>query len=182
VPTAVVIDGVRIHDQRSEDLDCQHVGGLMVVSADGLVIRNSRWSRAAVYDIEVGDFTHGRFGNPRHVLIEGNWFGAPVGQDGRTNDGQAELQVSEGGEYNDWELRGNHFVNGPALNFDGGATLHNVHVVDNVGTHPNCENTPGVQWSGNRWIDPPCSAADRRIRALPYADARPGVDDLSVGR
>ncbi|MEA2168871.1 MAG: hypothetical protein QOF76_2171, partial [Solirubrobacteraceae bacterium] len=73
VPTAIVLDGLRIHDQNSADLGCQHMGGLMVVAADGLTIRNSHWSQAAVYDIEVGDFTHGRYGNPRNVLLEGNW-------------------------------------------------------------------------------------------------------------
>jgi hypothetical protein len=177
VPTAILLEGLRIHDQNSTDLACQHMGGLVVSAADGLTIRNSHWSQTAVYDIEAGDFTHGRYGNPRNVLITGNWFGAPVLQDGSTDDGQAEIQLAEPGRYEHWRVRDNAFTNGPALNFDGNTELVDVEVTDNVGRRADCAAAAEVTWRGNEWIERPCSADDRKIATLPYRRTTIGAED-----
>ena len=72
-----MLDGLFIHDQNSGALDATgcHMGGLMVISADGLTIRNTVFARTVVYDITVGDFTRAgeggqQYGNPRDVVLE----------------------------------------------------------------------------------------------------------------
>ncbi|HEU4975488.1 MAG TPA: hypothetical protein VFT50_10405 [Baekduia sp.] len=180
LPRDIVLDGLRIHDQNSADLSCQHTGGLSVVSADGLTIRNTRWSQSAVYDLAVGDFT-GRYGNPRDVLLENNWFGAAVLQDGRTPDGQPELQLAEPGVYERWTVRFNSFVVGPALNFDGGATFSGGQVVANIGGRSGCGAArDGVTWAANLWRAERCTGADRLVRSLPYEATRVGAEDLHL--
>ena len=177
VPTNIVLDGLRIHDQNSANLSQCHMGGLNVVSASGMTIRNTVFSRNAVYDIEVGDFTR-QFGNPRHVLLENNVFGAPVLQDRVTDDGQVELQLQSAGRYDDWLIRFNSFKNGIGLNFDGGGTYRNVRVLGNIGERADCgASGPTVTWAYNVWTDQRCGRTDRQLSRLPYVRAHPPADE-----
>ena len=172
IPRDIVLDGLYIHDQNSANLDQCHTGGLMVISADGLTIRNTTFSQTAVYDMSVGDFTRAggapAYGHPRRVLLENNWFGAPVEQDGVTNDEQPELQFSEDGLFDDWLIRFNSFHNGLRLAWDSGARWRNFRVIGNVGGTMDCNATDGnVRWEQNAWVDNPCTGADRRLQSLP---------------
>ena len=124
----------------------------------------------------VGDFTRSRdgrqlYGNPRDVLLENNWFGAPVEQDGITNDRQPELQFSEPFLYENWLIRFNSFHNGLRLAWDPGARWRNIRVIGNVGSTMDCNATDwNVDWDANAWMDNVCTDADVRIDELPYAN------------
>ena len=157
----------------------------MVISADGLTIRNTTFSQTAVYDMSVGDFTRSggapAYGHPRRVLLENNWFGAPVEEDGVTNDDQPELQFSEDGLFDDWLIRFNSFHNGLRLAWDSGAQWRNVRVIGNVGGTMDCNATDAnVVWGQNAWVDNPCTGADRRLQSLPYVRTQIGSEDFHL--
>ena len=176
-PTHIVLDGLHIFGQSSPDLQECHIGGLSVVSVNGLVLRNTVFSRDMVYDMAVGDFTK-QFGNPRNVVIENNVFGAPVAQDKVTDDGQPELQTEDPGVYQNWLVRFNSFKNGIALNFDGGAIFQGSRVVGNIGSRADCRaDGPGVQWAYNLWVGGRCGPTDGRLRRLPYVVADPPAEE-----
>ena len=179
VPTNIVLDGLHIHDINSADLTRCHTGGLGIESANGLILRNNTFSQTAVYDIQIGDFS-GQFGNPTHVLIENNWFGAPVHQDGTTNDGQPELQLSENGPYSDWLIRHNSFHNGLAARWDPDATHENFRVVANIATATDCQITPDITYAYNLWTDKPCDPTDRLTDHLPYNNPTIGQEDFHL--
>lgn len=77
VPRNILLDGLHVHDQTSvnrvarETADC-HFGGLFLVTADGLTIRNSVFERNVIYNIQIQNF--GGAPAARNVLIEGNSF------------------------------------------------------------------------------------------------------------
>jgi hypothetical protein len=181
MPTNIVLDGLYIHDVNSLDLVQCHTGGMIVESAIGFALRNTRFSQTAVYGIQVGDFT-GEIGNPRNVVIENNWFGAPVFADGVTNDGQPEIQVAENGVFDDWLIRFNSFHNGISVTWDQDATHSNFRVIANVGGESDCQAAPAVTWAYNVWTesDSACSPTDRVVGSLPYVNAAVGGEDFHL--
>jgi hypothetical protein len=181
-PHDIVLDGLYIHDQNSLDLDGLHQGGLFLVSGHDIAIRNSRFVRNAVYQIQVQDFSTPAccgmtFGPIRDVVIENNWFGVPVrglndpGGD-RVDDHQPELQLDprNGACWRNWLVRFNSFHNGPALGFDGPPCFSNFRMVGNIGSDPGLQcfpSAPGLTWAYNAWLDGKCGPTDVVLRSLP---------------
>jgi hypothetical protein len=183
VPENILLTGLYIHDQNSANLSRCHMGGLMVISANGLTIRRTVFSQTVVYDMTVGDFT-GEYGNPRRVVLENNWFGAPVEglPHDTVNDGQPELQFSDAGLFDDWLIRFNSWHNGLRLAWDSDATWRNIRVVGNAGGTMDCNETDAnVTWSQNAWVDRPCDGTtDIRLSSLPFVDSDPGSEDFHL--
>jgi hypothetical protein len=185
-PHDILLDGLKIHDVTSQDLNTYHVGGLLFVSGYNIAIRNTTFERVAVYDMEIQDFTSVaccgmKYGNAHDVTIENNRFGAPVLAPplgtADQNDGQPEVQFDpQNGPWTNWTIRHNSFVNGVAPAFDGEATAYtNFVVTGNIGGGlTDCGGAKtGATWSANIWSKGPCSDQDH---AVPFgyslADAR----------
>jgi hypothetical protein len=192
-PHDIVLDGVYIHDQNSHDLAACHMGGLFLVSGYNLVLRNSLFSRNVTYDVLVQDFSNPeccgmKFGQPRNVVIQNNWFGPPVngladpGGDTRNNE-QPELQFDERfGGWSNWLIRFNSFHNGFDFAAAGGTpTFANVRVVGNVSEHPRCfTGSPGLTWSYNAFKTGRCSRLDAPLLRLPYVSAAVGSENYHL--
>jgi hypothetical protein len=195
-PERILLDGVTIHDQNSLDLDSMHSGGLFIISGHGVTIRNSKFLRNVVYQIQVQDFTTKdccgmTFGPLRDVVIENNWFGQPVtglsdpGGD-RTDDNQPELQLDPRGHkcWQDWLIRFNSFHNGPAVGFDGKPCFRAFRVIGNIGEHPGLQSfygAKGLLWDYNAWVGGRCGATDVALTApLPYVSTTIGSEDYHL--
>jgi hypothetical protein len=194
-PRHIVLDGLTIHDQNSLDLDSMHQGGLFIISGHGVTIRNTKFLRNVVYQLQVQDFTSKdccgmTFGPLRDVVIENNWFGQPVtglsdpGGD-RTDDNQPELQLDpRGGKcWQNWLIRFNSFHNGPAVGFDGKPCFHDFRVIGNVGEHPGLQcfyGARGLEWAYNGWVGGKCGSTDVAISSLPYVSTTIGSEDYHL--
>jgi hypothetical protein len=190
-PHDIVLDGLTIHDQNSQDLNNCHMGGLFLVSGGPITIRNSVFQQNVVYQIQIQDFTTPQccgmhFGAVHDLTIENNWFGPPVtgladpGGD-RTNDNQDELQFDtrQAGEcWTNILIRFNSFHNGPNLSFDNPSCFSNVRVVGNIGQAPSCWS--GVTWAYNAWVGGKCGTTDVSIGSLPYASTTIGSEDYHL--
>ena len=180
VPRNVTLDGLLIHNQNGDSgriaSDC-HFGGLFIVTVDGLTIRNSVFSQNVVYNIQVQNF--GGAPAPRNVTIENNWFGCSVEWlyvSETTCANQADIQFNAASRFSNWLIRYNSFVGGLGQ-YVPGASYDNVRVLGNAGSRPsNCY--PGWTFAYNAWVNGSCSATDRSLAALPFANATPGQEDL----
>jgi hypothetical protein len=194
-PHDILLDGLTIHDQNSLDLTEMHQGGLFIISGYGITIRNSKFLRNVVYQIQVQDFTNRAccgmsFGPLRNVVIENNWFGQPVtglsdpGGD-HTDDNQPELQLDpRGGScWSNWLVRFNSFHNGPALGFDAEPCFDRFRMIGNIGEHPGLQCFPdakGLTWAYNAWMGGRCGATDVALTSLPYANTTIGSEDYHL--
>jgi hypothetical protein len=194
-PTNIVLDGLYVHDQNSNDLSSQHMGGLFIISGGPITLENSHFARDVVYDVQVQDFTNPdccgmTFGPAHDVVIENNWFGQAVtglndpGGDG-ADDNQPELQLDpRGGKcWQNWLIRFNSFARGPALGFDADPCFNNVRVVGNVGQHPGLQcfyGAAGLTWAYNAWLNGQCGSTDAALTTLPYANATLGHEDFDL--
>lgn len=184
VPRNVTLDGLLIHDQsRNTDgaaSDC-HFGGLFIVTVDGLVIRNTVFSRNAVYDIQVQNF--GGAPAPTNVTIENNWFGCSVvwlyepGGENRCS-GQHDVQFNAKTQFANWLFRYNSFAKGIGQ-YVPGASYANVRITGNVGPRPQrCFD--GMRFAYNAWVGQRCSPTDRIVGRLPFFSAIPGSEDFRL--
>ena len=93
-PTNIVLDGLYIHNQNVDSAGrasgC-HYGGLFIVTAENLVIKNSVFERNVVYHVQIQNFS----GPPaKNVVFDNNRFGCPVEwlDVGDVCDGQRAIQ------------------------------------------------------------------------------------------
>lgn len=197
-PHKILISDTRIHDQNSTDLDAMHTGGLFIISGYDIAIRNTVFQKDAVYDVQVQDFSSPdccgmTFGPPHDVVIENNWFGAPVrgvndpGSD-TFNDEQPELQLDprHSACWSNWLIRYNSFYNGLALGLDADPCFDNVRVVGNVGEAPGppqCyPGAPGLTWDHNAWVAGTCGPTDVQLEKLPYVSTTVGAENFHLTR
>ena len=194
-PHDILLDGLTIHDQNSLDLVTMHSGGLFIISGYGITIRNSKFLRNVVYQIQVQDFTNKgccgmTFGPLHNVVIENNWFGQPVtglsdpGGD-RTDDNQPELQLDpRGGScWSNWLVRFNSFHNGPALGFDAEPCFDNFRMIGNIGEHPGLQcftGAKGLLWAYNALVGGRCGETDVTLASLPYVSTTIGSEDYHL--
>ena len=134
-PENITIDGALIHDQNTSNPQGCHQGGLLITGAVDLTIRNSRFWKNTIYDIEFDDFT-GSF-PLRGITLENNWFGPPVyvlPDDNRAFE-VPDIQVKwNGAPAVDWLVRYNSFGFGFAPEWDGGPSSYsNFRVIANTG-------------------------------------------------
>jgi hypothetical protein len=195
-PHDIVVTGARIHDQNSTDLDAMHTGGLFLISGHDIAIRNTVFQQNAVYDLQVQDFTSPdccgmTYGPPHDVVLENNWFGAPVrgvnDPGGDTfNDDQPDVQFDPraGACWTNWLIRYNSFANGVAPGLDGGACFDNVRLVGNVGEAPGPEQcftgAAGLTWDHNAWLGGTCDPTDVTLKRLPYRNTKIGAEDFHL--
>ena len=185
VPRNIVLDGLFIHNQNrnpdGEASDC-HFGGLFLVTANGLVLRNSAFSQNAVYNIQVQNFEGPA---PRNILLENNLFGCPVnwlyepGGDRRCN-GQVDVQFNTASPIANWLLRFNSFASGVGQYVDG-TSYSEVRLLGNVGGRPS-ECYAGMSFVHNTWISGACSRTDTRVSRSPFVSTTPGAEDFRLVR
>jgi hypothetical protein len=184
VPRNVVIDGVLFHDQNRDVLgaesDC-HFGGLFLVTADNLTIRNSVFSRNAVYNLQVQNF--GGAPPPTRVTLENNWFGCPVGwlydTPGPTRcNGQVDVQFNSAARFSRWLIRYNSFGGGLGEYVEG-ASYSDFRIIGNAGSSPS-QCFAGWAFSYNAWDRRGCSRTDRDVGRLPFVSATPGSEDFRL--
>ena len=96
VPKDILIEGCKIHNQNGDDTRLQsgadvHFGGLFIVTADGLTIKDCIFERNVVYHIQIQNFSGPR---AKRVLIDHCSFGAAVDwlYKGDVPDGQHSIQ------------------------------------------------------------------------------------------
>jgi hypothetical protein len=194
-PERIVLDGLTIHDQNSLDLDRLHTGGLFLISGGPITIRNTKFSRNAVYQIQVQNFTDREccgmdYGPVHDATLENNWFAPPVRGlndpgGASVNDDQPEVQLDPRGGacWRNWLVRFNSFHNGLGVNFDADACFDNFRIVGNLGGLPawQCVNAPGLTWEYNAWWGGTCGAAtDVAIPTLPFRDTTVGHEDYHL--
>src|SRR4051794_9227728 len=189
-PSNIVLDGLRIHDQNSENLNSCHMGGLFLISGGPITLRNSTFSRTVVYDIQIQNFTTAsccgmNYGPVHDLTIENNWFGTPVTgladpSGGNAGDNQPDVQFDpRNGEC--WKnvlVRFNSFTNGPDLGFDNPPCFQNVRVLANVGIAEPCFS--GVTYGYNAWVGGACAASDVSIGSLPYKSTAVGSENYDL--
>jgi hypothetical protein len=186
VPRNVTLDGLLIHNQNRNPAgaasDC-HFGGLFLVTANGLTVKNSVFSQNAVYNVQVQNF--GGAPPPTNIRFENNVFSCPVGwmydPGGDTQcDNQVDIQFNAESPFTNWLFRFNSFGAGIGQYVDG-AGYSNVRVVGNVGSRPS-KCFPGMTFAYNAWEAGSCSRTDRMLPRSPFVSDTPGSEDFQLVR
>ncbi len=173
-PQNILIEGVRIHDIISENFTECHIEGLAIFAGEGVTVRNSKFWGNSVYDI----FLQSNSGPVSKVLIENNWFAAPVGEGG-SGSGSSTLAFSGGsGDFANSTVRHNSF-NGYVSFDDNGVNpaYTNFKAVGNIGqpTFGSC-SLRGVIYRYNLWKGMACGTGDVNLGgAYPYANTVNGA-------
>jgi hypothetical protein len=173
-PQNVLIEGVRIHDIISMDFGPCHIEGLAIFAGEGVTVRNSKFWGNSVYDI----FLQSNSGPVSKVLIENNWFAAPVGEGG-SGSGASALAFSGGsGDFGNSTVRHNS-VNGYISFDDNGANpaYTNFRAVGNIGqpTFGSC-SLRGVIYRYNLWKGMACGTGDVNLSgAYPFVNTVNGA-------
>ena len=137
-------------------------------------MRNSKFWGNSVYDI----FLQSNSGPVSNVLIENNWFAAPVGEGG-TGSGSSTLAFSGGSsDFANSTVRHNS-VNGYFSFDDNGVNpaYSNFKVVGNIGqpTYGSC-SLRGVIYRYNLWKGMACGTGDVNLSgAYPYVNTVNGA-------
>lgn len=144
-PHDIVLDGLYIHDQNTDNAGSCHTGGLIFQGGYNVTIRNTKFEQNAIYDILFDDFT-GTF-RTDNITLENNWFGPPVlplPDDTTVQPAASDVQVKWNGvPALNWLVRFNSFSNGLALAWGGmPSSWTNVRVLGNTG---------GSYWDGTRY-------------------------------
>ena len=181
VPRNITIDGVVIHDQNVNSAgranDC-HFGGLFIVNADGLTIKNSIFSQNVVYNIQIQNFAGPP---PKNVTMENNWFGCPVewlDVSPTKCDGQPDVQFNAASTFTNYLFRYNSFAGGLGQ-MVGGASYSNVRVVGNAGSGPT-QCFAGWSFGYNAWDGAGCVSTDVNLGSLPFVDSRAGEENFRL--
>ena len=195
VPENIVLDGLYIHDQNSLDLEGMHTGGLFLISGGPITIRNTKFARNVVYDIQIQDFSTPdccgmKYGAVHDLTLENNFFGAPVQPlpDNTVNDQQPEVQFDprNGDIWRNILIRFNSFDNGFWWADGSVPVFDNVRVVGNISDALAYWNgcwypAAGLSYGSNVWANGgTCGPTDIAIGALPYVDASAGSPDFHL--
>src|SRR5262245_23362204 len=149
-PTRILIDGVAFHDITQTD-GHSHVECLDISSADGLIIRNSKFWNCQFQDVLIKYFAPGGALPPANILIENNWFG-------KTNpSGYYSLAfgAEEGQGFRNVTVRYNSLLQDISI---AGSFFSNFSVIGNVGPMLPWNCTRGVVFDHNVWSGARCSA------------------------
>jgi hypothetical protein len=177
----VVVHGMD-RDASAAQAGC-HYGGLFVVSASGVTIRESVFTENIVYNIQVQNYV----GSPAtNVTVQNTWFGCPVlavsEAPVKTCNGQASIQFNAATTFTDWLIRYNSFAASDATSAGGNrASFSNVRFVGNAGRRPGNDvcRRAGVSFSNNAWVGATCGSSDKSI-ANPFVNIGPGQEDLHL--
>jgi hypothetical protein len=173
-PERIRIEGVRIHDIVSYDFGPCHIEGLAIFAGNGVTVRNSKFWGNSVYDI----FLQSNSGPVSNLLIEDNWFAAPVGEGG-SGSGSSTVAFSGGSsDFANTTVRHNS-ANGYFSFDDNGVNpaYSNFRVVGNIGqpTYGSC-SLRGVIFRYNLWRGMACGTGDVNLSgAYPYVNTVNGA-------
>jgi hypothetical protein len=163
----VTLDGVAIHDVTSTDLANYHVDGMFIRGGRDIVIRNSRFWGNMITNIRVQDQECCKNSN---ILIENNWFAAPLQGDGVSPRFDA---IDIDNDMDGLVIRNNSF-SASGLQLLG--TYTRARIVGNLMTSAGC--APGVSYSHNVVVpfsaeagQRGCGPTDRKVAGLGYENA-----------
>jgi hypothetical protein len=163
----VTVDGARIHDVTSTDPATYHVDGLFLRGGRDVVIRNSRFWGNMITNIRIQDQPCCANAN---VLIENNWFAAPLQGDGISKRWDA---IDVDNDLDRLVVRNNSFLDSGVLLL---GRYTRSRVVGNVFTNYGCGD--GVAYARNVYVPfsatngrRACGPTDRLVRSLGFVDA-----------
>jgi chitodextrinase len=147
----ITIDGATFHDIASTNLTQFHVECLIIWSADGVTVKNSRFYNCGVFDI----FAKLCCGSTvlRNITLVNNWFGATQNGGYFSFDIDGSNQPSLSGIH----VRFNSFAQ--AFNFENFGSIVNSDSVGNVGPRPACVN--GLSFAYDIWLSGTCTSTDK---------------------
>ena len=163
----VTVDGVKVHGVTSTDLVKHHVDGMFIWGGRNIVIRNSKFWGNMVTNIRV---QHQLCCKTVDLLIENNWFDAPLEGDGR---GRRSNAIDGDSGMRGLVVRNNSFVDS-GLQLAGRYTRSRI--TGNLFTNLPC--APGMLYSRNLFVpfsrftgQAPCGRFDRKVAGFGYVDA-----------
>lgn len=173
-PSNILIEGVRIHDIVSQNLTQCHIEGLAIFAGEGVTVRNSKFWGNSVYDV----FLQSNSGPVSNLLIENNWFAAPVGQGG-SGGGSSTLAFSGGSsDFANSTVRHNSFNGYVSFDDNGNNPAYvNFRAVGNIGQplYGSC-SLRGVIYRYNLWKGMACGTGDVNLSgAYPYVNTVNGA-------
>ena len=176
-PTNILIDGARIHDVQSYDLNACHIEGLAIFVGTNVTVRNSKFYGNSIYDI----FLQPNSGPILGVTLENNWFAAPVGTNGRRNGSALGFSRVATGV----TIRNNSFNDVMSLDDDGNSPqFQSFLVTGNIGEllSRNCSSLRGIVFSYNLLRGTACGGSNASFSgAYPYVrDADDGTLDFHL--
>lgn len=174
----ILVDRVLFHDIGRQNCPGCHVECLFLQESNGVVIRNSKFTRCDVMDLYISPTQGGPTAS--NVLIENNWFDTP------TDGGYyaVNLNPDPGTDPRNFVFRYNSLDAGLLIYPE--PTYLGSKVIGNVGRVPYCGQT-GIEYAGNVWANQRCGPTDR-IAPAGYVDAegfdfhlRPGSRAIAAG-
>jgi hypothetical protein len=157
----IVVDRVLFHDIGRQNCPGCHVECLFLQESNGVVIRNSKFTRCDIMDLYVSPTQGGPTAS--NVLVENNWFDTP------TDGGYYAVVINPepGSDPKNFVFRYNSLDAGLLIYPE--PTYEGSKVIGNVGRVPYCGQR-GVEYAGNVWANQRCGPTDR-IGPAGYVDA-----------
>ncbi len=173
VGTNLLVDGARIHNVTSADLNTYHVDGVFVRGCQGCTIKRSLFYGNMITNIRVQNCC--QLPPNTNIAIENNWFAPALQGDNVTPRGDA---IDFDDPVAGLVVRNNSFAEsaGPAL-ARADWTGTNARLVNNLMMNFAC--VTGVTYSHNIFVpfspftgNNPCGPTDRRVSSFGYVDGR----------
>jgi hypothetical protein len=159
----VVIEGITLHDVRSDDLNAYHVACMLISDATGAIVRRNRMFNCDVFDLELGVFSDGVLSN---VLVENNFFTS----DGATVNSSLALNTNTT-TWNGLNVR-NNSARAPMRHPDCSHGCTNVRYSGNISPLPGfypAACVPEVTYAHNVW-----TGGAKKCNKTDVAVANPG--------
>jgi hypothetical protein len=157
----VLVDRVLFHDIGRRNCPGCHVECLFLQESNGVVIRNSKFTRCDIMDLYVSPTQGGPTAS--NVLVENNWFDTP------TDGGYyaVVLNPDPGTDPKNFVFRYNSLDAGLLIYPE--PTYAGSKVIGNIGRVPYCGQV-GITYAGNVWANQRCGPTDR-VAAAGYVDS-----------
>lgn len=164
----LVVDGATIFGSTSSDLANYHADGMFIRGCRDCAVRRTKFRGNMVTHIRIQDCC----GLPasQNVVLENNWFSAPVDRDGSSPRGDA---IDVDNPIPTLLIRNNSFAENTGVVF-GNGNFSGTRLVGNLMMNFPC--VAGVSYSYNLfiplnptgWGTTPCSPTDRRVTSFGY--------------
>lgn len=154
-PRKILIRGVNFHHWARTSNG--HIECLQIGAADGITLRNNRFSGCATHDIFINSF--GGTMVVRNLVIENNFFG-------QTLDGFYSLSIRAGTSGNIL-VRNNSAVQGMYID-----PARNTRVFSNLAPASSGFCRSGIVFRSNVWRGARCHSSDRNVASLGFINGR----------
>jgi hypothetical protein len=170
-PRDILIDGVSFHDY-TRSKSSVHTECLQFGAGRDLILRNSRFWHCDVMNVHFGHW--GATPDLRDIVVENNFFSTSTDATG----GGTYYSLMLRGAWENSLIRNNSATQPMIVNVYGGSG-RNIRMVGNVAPSPGCDRR--IHYSHNVWLGAKCSATDRRVSDLGFANPAEGDLHLRAG-